>query len=100
MRIQVLAGEADSAQMTLSAILQRVYKRGNNKIKNDAKKLFRKVLKSAFLAHLSNVCDGQENEDSDDINKRKLQRMRSYLLGDSSRSFRTANDSDDDYDEV
>ena len=45
----------------------------------------------------------QENfrkSDDTDINKRKLQRMRSYLLGDASRSFRTANDSDDDNDEV
>ena len=100
MCIQALDGVADSAQMTLSAILQKIYKRGNNRIQNDTKTLFRKVLKSAFLAHLSNVCDGQENEDDTDINKRKLQRMRSYLLGDATRSFRTANDSDDDTDEV
>ena len=96
MCIQALDGEADASDMTLSAILMKIHNRGNKQIQNDCKKLFRKVLKSSFLAHLSNVCDGQENAAGDDIEKRKLQRMRSYLLGDSTRSFRTVNDTENE----
>ena len=82
--------------MTLSAILQRIHNRGNKQIQNDTKRIFRTVLKSAFLAHLSNVCDGQENENGEDESKRKIQRMRSYLLNDASRSYRTVDDTVDD----
>ena len=100
MCIQALDGEAEASDMTLSAILTKIHNRGNKQIQNDCEKLFRKVLKSAFLAHLSNVCDGQKNADGEDIGKRKLQRMRSYLLGDYSRSFRTVDDTETNSDEV
>ena len=42
----------DCAKMTASQILLKIHNRGNKHLQHDCKRIFRRILKSAFLAHL------------------------------------------------
>ena len=42
----------DCAKMTASQILLKIHNRGNKHLQHECKRIFRRILKSAFLAHL------------------------------------------------
>ena len=82
--------------MTITKILQFIHEtRSHTGIKDETKRIFRKMLKVSFFSHLSNVLDEdlleREGLSGEDAAHRKIQCMRSYLLGDSSHSLRTVN---------